>query len=164
MRSLAGSVFGLIVAVGLAVAEPAPRPKVVPGPAGLPLAAHWKVSRTKDGSLTVPFSFVAVRRFYDDVLAGRPGLRATERRTPAGREATLSWISSPDMRTTAIVRERAVSTEIKVSLAADATTVKGRQQRPQAGYVLEPNVKAVREAANGITDDHLRAQRGTQGR
>jgi hypothetical protein len=41
----------------------------------------------------------------------------------------------------------------------EATAVTGERQRPRAAYILPPNVKAVRDAANTITDDHLESAR-----
>jgi hypothetical protein len=134
------------------------------GPAGLPLSSSWKVTQARDGSLVVPHSYAAVRRYYDEALAGRPGLTVRERRTPSGREATISWLSSTEARTTAVLRERPVSTEIRVSVAASAVKVSGSKQQPGASYVLEPNVGAVRDAANGITDDHVQQQARSAGK
>jgi hypothetical protein len=45
------------------------------------------------------------------------------------------------------------------AVSLDAAAVTGERQRPRAAYVLTPNVKAVRDAANTITDDHLESAR-----
>jgi hypothetical protein len=44
-------------------------------------------------------------------------------------------------------------------VSLDAAAVTGERQKPRAAYVLPPNVKAVRDAANSITDEHIESAR-----
>jgi hypothetical protein len=65
--------------------------------------------------------------------------------------ATPAQADAPKTTATKDGRSKAVDLE--------ATDVTGERQRPKVNYVLRPNVKAVRDAANSITNDHLEAAR-----
>jgi hypothetical protein len=77
---------------------------------------------------------------------GPTGRKAAAKPAPAKPAAAKPAAAVP------AARDKAAPGKV---VTLDAAAVSGEQQRPKASYVLQPNVKAVREAANSITEEHV---------
>ena len=91
----------------------------------------------------------------DAKQTARPTAEDTVKGEP--RDATRAAAKDP-ARPTAKAQPTAKPRPGKV-VSLDAASVNGERQRPKAAYVLQPNLKAVRDAANSITEDHVQSER-----